>query len=264
MLKKLKLFSKELPLGFKILNLSILLPVLIWPFILFSSIFIFDNPENFALAFLLFLGILAYPLYLLIIAELNARFYFKSKYLSLILPISIIGLIISGIIYIATSMISAIEANKNEEKKRIQYGWLGDCDTYRKKDNKVYYNDTLVNGIDAKTVQYLDCFYIKDAKQVYNGKEVIVGCDPTTFEILDWEWQKDKTQCYYQGKPMPNIDVKSFTLLENNYSKDYKSVYYYDKLVVDADPKTFVVDDFTYLGKDKNNRYRDGEKIRRK
>ena len=81
MLKRLTLFSKELPLWFKLLNLSILLPIIIWPFILFGSIFIFDNPENFALALLLFLGIIAYPVYLLVIAELNARLYLKFKIL---------------------------------------------------------------------------------------------------------------------------------------------------------------------------------------
>lgn len=262
MLKRLTIFSKELPRWFKLLNLVILLPILLWPFVLYISIFIFDNPHNLALAYFIFFALIAYPLYLLIIAELNSRLFFKSRNLSLILPFSIFTFIIFGILYIAYSINSAVEERIINNNNRVRQGWLGDCDTYRKNKNKIYFNDTLVNGIDAKTAEYVDCFYIKDAKQVYSGKEAIVGSDPKTFEILNWAWQKDKTKCFYQGKPIPNIDVKTFTLLQNNYSKDKKSVYYYDKIVIGADPNTFEVDDFTYIGKDKNNEYENGEKIK--
>ncbi len=255
MKKRLTIFSKELPGWFKLLNLCILLPILLWPFVLYLSIFIFDNPHNLALAYLIFFALIAYPLYLLIIAELNSRLYFKSKKLSLILPILIFTLIIVGALNIAYEMISA-------KQIKVQQGWLDDCQSYRKKNGKIYFNDTIVNGIDAKTAETINCFYIKDSKQVYNEREAIAGSDPITFEILTWEWQKDRTKCYFLGKPMNHIDVKSFTLLQNNYSKDKKNVYYYDKQVVGADAKTFDVDDISYIGKDKYGEYENGERIK--
>lgn len=262
MQKRLTIFSKELPIWFKLLNLCILLPILLWPFVLYLSIFIFDNPHNLALAYLIFFALIAYPLYLLIIAELNSRLYFKNKRLSLILPILIFTFIVVGALYIARLIFSGIEEKKIKQTNRKLEGWIGDCDTYRNKNGKIYFNDTIVKGIDAKTAEEINCFYIKDSKQVYNEKEAILDSDPNTFEILSWEWQKDRKKCYYLGKPINYIDVKTFTLLQNNYSKDKKNVYYYDKQVVGADAKTFDVDDITYIGKDKYGEYENGERIK--
>ena len=255
MLNKLKIYSSELPSWFKVLNSIILLPILLWPFVLYISIFIFDNPQSLALAYLMFFSLIAYPLYLLIIAELNSRLYFKSRKLSLILPILIFTLIIVGALNIAYEIISA-------KQIKVQQGWLDDCQSYRKENGKIYFDDTIVNGIDAKTAETINCFYIKDSKQVYNEREAIAGSDPKTFEILTWEWQKDKTKYYFLGKPMNHIDVKSFTLLQNNYSKDKKNVYYFDKQVFGADAKTFAVDDISYIGKDKYGEYENGERIK--
>jgi hypothetical protein len=259
MLKNLKLFSNELPKWFKVLNSLMLLTILLWPFVLYISIFIFDNPHNLTLAYSSFFAINAYPLYIIIIAELNSRLHLKNKRLSLILPTLFCASIIYTIVYIGNAMASSVEERIVEESNRKKEGWLGDCDTYRKKNNKIYYNDTIVNGIDSKTAEYIDCHYIKDKKQVYRGLEIVTGADPNTFEILDWSWEKDKANCYYQGKIVKDIDAKTFTLLNNNYSKDKKSVYYYDKLVKRADAKTFEVDPYTYIGKDKYREYNTDE-----
>jgi hypothetical protein len=259
MLKKLKIYSSQLPSWFKVLNSIILLPILLWPFVLYISIFIFDNPQSLALAYSIFFAINAYPIYIIIIAELNSRLYLKNRILSLILPTLFLISIIFSVLYIANAMASSFKAKIAEDENRTKAGWLGDCDTYRKINNKIYFNDSIVNGIDLKTAEYIDCQYIKDKKQVYSGLEIVIGADPNTFEILNWSWQKDKTHCYYQGKIMTNIDAKTFTLLDNNYSKDKKSVYYYDKLVKGADAGTFEVDPYTYIGKDKFREYNNVE-----
>jgi len=60
-----QIFSKELPKWFRLLNASILSPILIWPFVLYTTIFFFDNPKNLGLTYLLFFAVNAYPVYLL-------------------------------------------------------------------------------------------------------------------------------------------------------------------------------------------------------
>ncbi len=262
MLKKLKIYSNELPSWFKVLNSIILLPILLWPFVLYISIFIFDNPQSLALAYSIFFAINAYPIYIIIIAELNSRLYLKNRILSLILPTLFLISIIFSVLYIGNAMASSFKAKILDDENRTKAGWLDDCQSYRKKNGKIYFDGTIVNGIDAKTAETINCFYIKDSKQVYNEREAIAGSDPKTFEILTFEWQKDKTKCYYLGKPMNHIDVKSFTLLQNNYSKDKKNVYFFDKQVVGADSKTFDVDEITYIGKDKYGEYENGERIK--
>ena len=96
--------SEKLPKWFKILNLSILLPVLLWPLVFYGTIFFFDNPSNYTYTYLMFFLFNAYPLYLIILALLNARLYIWNRPLGVILPIVILLSIVSGATYIIIMM----------------------------------------------------------------------------------------------------------------------------------------------------------------
>ena len=86
----MKAFSKKLPIGFKLVNLIILIPALLWPLIFFVSIFMFDNPSNFVITIIIFFVINAYPLYLLVLLELNARVFIRWGKVGYILPVLIL------------------------------------------------------------------------------------------------------------------------------------------------------------------------------
>lgn len=89
---KLTAFSKDIPLKFKFLNATILLPILFWPVIFFMSFFFFDDPNADPKGvYTLFFAVNLYPLYLIILFELNARLYKISKYTAYVLPILMIG-----------------------------------------------------------------------------------------------------------------------------------------------------------------------------
>lgn len=63
-------------------------PILAWPMVFFATIFIFDNPPNFFMAFLLFCLIVIYPIYLMFILTRSLRLFRKNqKVLAMILPI---------------------------------------------------------------------------------------------------------------------------------------------------------------------------------
>ena len=93
MFKKLYLYASELPLWFKIFNSIFLLFILIWPLVAYMSIFLLDNPENLFLTWIFIFALNAYPLYILILVELNSRLFIKNKMLGLILPILVCILI---------------------------------------------------------------------------------------------------------------------------------------------------------------------------
>jgi hypothetical protein len=83
---KTLLFADDLNKWFKYLNLIILIPSLAWPYVLFVLIFFFDNPTNYFETWLIILGVVFYPFYLLIICILNVRLFRINKLLGYILP----------------------------------------------------------------------------------------------------------------------------------------------------------------------------------
>ena len=76
------------PLWFKVLNLTFLLPCIAYPLVLFGSIFLFDNPNNLLLTFLLFIAVNSYPLFFIGIFILNAKLFGKSKMLAIFFSIT--------------------------------------------------------------------------------------------------------------------------------------------------------------------------------
>ncbi len=91
---KLTGFSNELSKTFRLINKVILIPIPFWPFVFYSSIFLFDSPnanQNDVLA--LFIAVNLYPFYLLFLFEINARIYKKCKCIGYIIPITILAMI---------------------------------------------------------------------------------------------------------------------------------------------------------------------------
>ena len=93
------------PFWFKVLlNLS-LTPILIWPFVFYGSIFIFDHPSSTAnevLLYLIFFGVNSYPLLLIINKRFCNKSFHKRKILSitlLVIPILLLIVFLSLIFF---------------------------------------------------------------------------------------------------------------------------------------------------------------------
>jgi hypothetical protein len=224
------------PVWFKVLNFGFLLPVLIWPLVFFSTIFFFDNPQNFIVTFAVFLAVNAYPFYLFFIMRLNLKLYLKYKAIAIALPLLLSLTFIIAILQFmgGISGIKTIYNNIQENKKALkaaeESGNLGHG--FRKDKNYVYSNDTIIEG-----------------------------ADPNTFEIVNWEWAKDNKSYFFKGKRVPYIDYATFKYLDYNYAIDKNNVYYDDEIIEGADAKTFKYIEGSQDGKDKSNCYRYGEKV---
>lgn len=232
MIEKIKSYLKykELPKWFKILNLSILLPILIWPFIFFGTIFFFDNPKNLFYTYLLFFFVNAYPFYLAILALINIKLYIWNKLLGLIIPIIFLLTVTFCIGYYVYDIGSMLIEKMQLEIQNINNGVLGSG--FIKKNNQIFLNDTIIKGADAKT-----------------------------FKIISYDWAKDKNHYYYFGKPILEIDYSSFRFLDYHYAKDKYHVFYDNKIIEGADAKTFHHIEGTQDGKDARNCYRYGDKV---
>ncbi len=258
---KLISFSKELPRKFKLMNWIILIPTLFWPLIFYMSIFFFDDPNaNPMLVWLLFFGVNLYPLYLFLFFELNARLYKKYNLVGYILPI----LMISSLSYFFIDQYNSSQKFKNdrilENQKRKEAGNIGFCDTYKIKDNVVFYRDTIFNA-DPLTFEYLGCHYGKDNETAFKGKERIKNSHSETFKIVDSQWQKDKNRYYYQGQALENIDYETFEILDLGYSKDKYRVYYKTSVLEDAESVSFTINRMNGIGSDGQNEFKNGKKI---
>ena len=227
-----QIFSKELPNWFKFLNLSILLPILLWPLVFYMTIFFFDNPKNLGLTYLLFFVVNAYPLYFIIIAYFNSLLFQKYKLVGSLLPSTILLTLIFCVIYVVFLMSNNISQKIKKSNERTKQGYIGALDDFKIINDNVYRYDTL-----------------------------IVGADAETFKIVSWDWQCDKNYYYRFGKKIPYIDRETFEDLGYYYGKDKYHVYYAHKILKGADPKTFVQIEFTDDGKDSNNCYRLGKKV---
>ncbi len=98
MLKQIfkELFSRELPDWFRVMNFGMLLLVLLWPFVLFMTIVMFDQPDSGTIVnYFLFFVINAYPLYLLPVLYFNTKLFQKNRLLGSILPV-MVALTVAG------------------------------------------------------------------------------------------------------------------------------------------------------------------------
>ena len=85
------IFNKsKLPWSIRILNYSTLITFLIWPLVFFGSIFIFDNPKNLPITFILFILINSYPLLIIGLIILSFKLFKKYTLISILIPISVL------------------------------------------------------------------------------------------------------------------------------------------------------------------------------
>jgi hypothetical protein len=258
---KIIAFSKEIPKNFKWINWFILIPILFWPLIFFGTIFFFDDPNaNPLMVWALFIGVNLYPVYLIVLFELNARLHKRIKFAGYILPILIIGSLSFIIVREYISSKQFAKEREIENQNRIEAGYIGNCDTYKIKDDIVSYKDSIMNA-DSKSFEYLSCHYGKDKKQAYKGKEPIIGSDPESFVIVDYQWQKDKNRYYHQGVALESVDYQTFEILDLGYSKDKNAVYYKKHTVEEAEPKTFEINRMNGIGDDGKNEFKHGKII---
>ena len=73
--------SRELPKWLRLLNISALLPICFWPGVLLASLMMFDAPgsEDVLYLYLIAIAMLAYPIYLFLLAYYNTKFFQKKK-----------------------------------------------------------------------------------------------------------------------------------------------------------------------------------------
>lgn len=214
-----------------------LLPILLWPFVFFTTIFFFDHPSDLSETYFYFIIVNIYPLYLILIFYLNSKLYRWSNKLAYILPFTFVVIMLSSCVYfgyeVFTTQINAYKTHEINLKEKLELrrkGILGGG--FVKKNNYIYFEDSIV-----------------------------VGANPNTFEIIDFEWSKDDKMYFYRGNPIPEIDYLTFEFLDYGYSKDKNHVYYYDEIIKEADVRTFHHIQGTNDGKDFQNCFRDGEKV---
>jgi|GEM_PF-5468920 len=248
-----------------LLNKVILLPIVVWPLLFFSSIFLFDDPTaSSLLAGSLFIAINSYPIFLYCLYRINADIYRQYGKIGHIIPLLIISAFLTVVVLQvnkSSKLNMEIESRLAEkERKRVAAGFIGNCSTYKiVKDSIFYWSnnfqiDFFVKSYDVD-FQLINCHYAKDITNVYSGDNIIDEADPESFEIIDKRWQCDKNNFYHGGQVMDYVDFETFQILELNYSKDKNKVYYGRQEIEYADPNTFEVNSNTHYASDKNRRY---------
>ena len=226
------IFPKDIPIWFHIINLVILVPCLLWPFVFFLTLFLFDKTDDINHTYYIFILINSYPIYLIFLVFINLRLFKINKFIGLILPtIAFISL------FIGIGYYYYLQNNKMQELKEK---------TILAIENGVY-NDT-----DNKNIK------IKN-HLVYLNDSIVEGADTATFEVISWDWQRDKKYYYRFGKKIEGIDRTTFQLLDYGYAKDKKYVYYEGKILKGADAPSFFHIEGTQDARDNNNCYRWGE-----
>lgn len=131
-----------------------------------------------------------------------------------------------------------------------------------------------LKGLDLRSFKKVDDsdYYFKDKNSIYyedsGNLHKIENADLKTFKDLDYNFAKDKNNIYYKNKKLDGIDAASFEKIGGNYYKDDKNLYYFGenefKKIDGSDPNSFEYDNenYTFIAKDKNNVYFDGEKVK--
>ena len=162
-------------------------------------------------------------------------------------------------------------------------------DYYYKDKNNVYYdldnNLYTIKNADLATFEVLNSpysssiYFAKDKNNVYYQNKKINGIVIDGFEQIQSNFIKDKNRLYKIDEDEEKNEIKLIPInekvnLENleeiggNYYKDDKNLYYFGenefKKIEGADPNSFKYDNenHTFIAKDKNNVYFEGEKVK--
>ena len=185
------------------------------------------------------------------------------------------------------------EENENSEIKTKKLNLKGldlrsfkkvdDSDYYFKDKNSIYYEDSgnlhKIENADLKTFKDLDYNFAKDKNNIYYKNKKLDGIDAASFEKIEFNFIKDKNGLYKidedeeknEIKLIPlneKVNLENFEEIGGNYYKDDKNLYYFGenefKKIDGSDPNSFEYDNenYTFIAKDKNNVYFDGEKVK--
>ena len=162
-------------------------------------------------------------------------------------------------------------------------------DYYYKDKNNIYYdldnNLYTIKNTDLATFEVLNSpysssiYFAKDKNNVYYQNKKINGIVADGFEQIQSNFIKDKNRLYKidedeeknEIKLIPineKVNLENFEEIGGNYYKDDKNLYYFGenefKKIEGADPNSFKYDNenHTFIAKDKNNVYFEGEKVK--
>ena len=135
-------------------------------------------------------------------------------------------------------------------------------DEYSKDKHNIYYGGVILSDVDMDTFQIImPNYYAKDKNSVYAGHKKIKRANPKTIKVLNIAYIKDDKTVFSDfsfSNTLKNADVKSFETLGEYYGKDKNNVYLMGEKIKKADVKTFQViseESFNHYSKDKNNVY---------
>lgn len=135
-------------------------------------------------------------------------------------------------------------------------------DEYSKDKHNIYYDGVTLSDVDMDTFQIImPNYYAKDKNRVYSRHKKIKGANPKTIKVLNIAYIKDDKTVFSDfsfSNTLKNADVKSFEVLGQYYGKDKNNVYLMGEKIKKADVKTFQViseESFKHYSKDKNNVY---------
>lgn len=104
--------------------------------------------------------------------------------------------------------------------------------SYKVSNNKVYYDDIILEDADIQSFKILSSIYAKDKNSVYYFDQKLSDIDYQTFTIcfiqnnerIASNYTKDKNGVYYANVKL-EADIDSFIALENYYGKDKNVVF---------------------------------------
>ena len=135
-------------------------------------------------------------------------------------------------------------------------------DEYSKDKHNIYYGGVTLSDVDMDTFQIImPNYYAKDKNSVYSGHKKIKGANPKTIKVLNIAYVKDDKTVFSNfsfSNTLKNADVNFFEALGQYYGKDKNNVYLMGEKIKKADVKTFQViseQSFNHYSKDKNNVY---------
>ncbi len=135
-------------------------------------------------------------------------------------------------------------------------------DEYSKDKHNIYYDGVTLSDVDMDTFQIImPNYYAKDKNSVYSRHKKIKGANPKTIKVLNIAYIKDDKTVFSDfsfSNTLKNADVESFEALGEYYGKDKNNVYLMGEKIKKADVKTFQViseESFNHYSKDKNNVY---------
>ena len=135
-------------------------------------------------------------------------------------------------------------------------------DEYSKDKHNIYYDGITLSDVDMDTFQIImPNYYAKDKNSVYSRHKKIKGTNPKTIKVLNIAYIKDDKTVFSDfsfSNTLKNADAKSFEALGQYYGKDKNNVYLMGEKIKKADVKTFQViseESFNHYSKDKNNVY---------